>query len=96
MKTKTQDPKFYIEDDHLVGQSGQVPEDEPLFILRARDVNALALLCDYKAMAKQNGANADHLRAIDIRIGDFAVFAAQHPERMKVPDTDLSRLGKVS
>lgn len=102
MKYKTQDPKFYIEshiDDretrlrpHLVGQSGPVPCDEPLFILRARDVNAFETLCHYKRVAKESGADVEHLDAIEKRIQDFTSFARNHPSRMKVPDTDFSRL----
>ena len=103
MKYKTQDPKFWIGvDDNstpvLIGQSGPVPADEPLFILRGRDVNAVETLFHYKRMANQTGADNNHLEAIERRIKEFSSFAWNHPERMKVPDTDLSQLhdGKPS
>lgn len=87
---KTQDPKFYIANDQLHGQSGIVPLDEPLFILRARDVNALALLADYLKHAIDSGSNTQHHEAICRRIADFAEFRRNHPERMKVPDTSIA------
>ena len=103
MKYKTQDPKFWIGvDDNstpvLVGQSGPVPADEPLFILRGRDVIARELLKHYRHCAENAGADTNHLEAIERRIKEFSSFAWNHPERMKVPDTDLSQLhdGKPS
>jgi hypothetical protein len=88
--TKTQDPKFYIQDNRLHGQSGIVPDDEPLFILRARDVNALAVLSDYLKHAIESGANTEHHEAICRRINDFARFRTEHPKRMKIPDTSVA------
>lgn len=90
--TKTQDPKFYIANGRLVGQSGEVPEDEPLFILRGRDMNAVRLLDLYRELCQNNGADKKHLEAVQMRIKAFQKFANEHPERMKVPDTDLSKL----
>jgi hypothetical protein len=92
MKYKTQDPKFYIENNRLVGQSGPVPEDEPLFILRAQDVNAIRVLEYYQDIAEGSGALTDHLVSIDRRITEFHGFSLSHPERMKIPDTDRTQL----
>ena len=102
MKYKTQDPKFFIEthaDDreqvfrpHLVGQSGPVPDDEPLFILRARDLNAVATLEAYLAQADLHNAADEHLEAVRMRINQFHAFAEEYPDRMKIPDTALQDL----
>lgn len=91
MKHKTQDPKFYIENNRLVGQSGPIPGDEPIFILRGRDVAAIATLCEYQKRAAYSGADREHLTAINMCIADFRNFSIDHNDRMKVPDTDLSR-----
>jgi hypothetical protein len=92
MITKTQDPKFFIIDGRLCGQSGPVPDDEPLFILRGRDINAAFTIDAYYKWAKANGADAAHLQAVHERLGHFQVFAATHPQRMKKPDTNLMEL----
>lgn len=98
MPYPTQDPKFQIEisgEDvpELVGQSGPIPVDEPIFIIRARDVLAVDTLVEYRRLALRNGkVDSDHLQAINKRLIDFLRFANEHPDRMKVPDTDLSKL----
>ena len=91
MKHKTQDPKFYIENNQLVGQSGPVPDDEPLFIFRARDRYAVRILMEY--MHHILGRTDDsHAAAVAQRIADFTKFASEHKDRMKIPDTDLRAL----
>jgi hypothetical protein len=90
--TKTQDRKFYIENNRLIGQSGPIPDDEPLFILRGRDCVAVDALYAYQRLAEQNGADLDHLDAITLAIHRFDRFRREHPARIKRPDTDLSKL----
>lgn len=60
-----------------------IPDDEPVFILRAKDVNALPALRGYILMLE----NIGHIAAVDKRIAAFEAFAAAHPERMTTPDT---------
>ena len=92
MKTKTQDPKFYIEDNRLISQSGVVPSDEPLFILRARDNNAVKTLLDYLRHCVKGGAEGEHIQAIALRLCEFTQFRNDHPDRMKIPDTSVKEL----
>lgn len=66
--------------------SGQViPDDEPVFILRARDVHAFELLRCYLGMV--DDGQAAHRDAVRARIKDFQMFALDYPERMKRPDS---------
>lgn len=60
-----------------------IPDDEPVFILRAKDVNALHALRGYVLMLEDDA----HITAVHQRIEAFEAFAAAHPERMKQPDT---------
>lgn len=85
----TQEPKYKIENGKLVNrQSGeQIPDDEPVFVLRARDIHATAVLYFY---SQQNGHDAIHKQAIEKRLAQFHRFAGQHPDRMKQPDTQLT------
>lgn len=62
-----------------------IPEDEPLMLLRARDVNALAAMVMYYNECKENGCNPLHMLGIQNRIDKFRKFSVDHPERMKEP-----------
>lgn len=60
----------------------KIPNDEPVFILRAQDVHAIATLNDYRAHVIQN---VDLWTACTHRLADFQKFAKDHPDRMKPP-----------
>lgn len=62
-----------------------IPDDEPWFLLRARDHLAIQLLRAYRDMAIADGCTSFHLQGINERIATFEHFAIQHPERMKQP-----------
>lgn len=85
--TPFQEPKYTIVDGKLTNrQSGSViPDDEPVFILRARDVLALPTLQYYR-----RSAHGEHHDAVSLRIKQFSQFATNHPERMKIPDTTIT------
>lgn len=84
--TPHQDPKYRISPDgRIVNRaSGElIPEDEPIFIFRARDLYAAKILLDYSELVQ----NPLHSRAVLRRAVDFLQFAVQNPQRMKEPDT---------
>lgn len=90
MKTK-QEPKYKIKGRIVNRQSGQaIPDDEPIFILRARDVTAVELLKKYGDLVKASGCNTEHRTSVQKRVDQFSKFAADNPDRMKVPDTTLT------
>jgi len=76
--------KYKIENDRLVRRDNGVPipDDEPLFILRAQDVKALPILIAYKIICR----DINHVAGIVKAINDFTNFRDNHPERMKEPD----------
>lgn len=98
-----QEPKYTVRGGRIVNRaSGEaIPDDEPVFILRARDVLAIDALVAYSVIVGADAQRlytdpakreaylkmADHHAAVDCRIGDFSKFKKQHPERMKKPDT---------
>ena len=63
----------------------EIPADEPRFILRARDRNALDTLRDYRLACENDCCNELHLAGIDKTICAFEKFFLEHPERMKEP-----------
>ncbi len=83
-----QEPKYTSSSKHgrLVNRSTgkAIPDDEPVFILRAQDKLAMAALEAYLFEIE----DPVHAAVVGSRIADFAAFAQAHPERMKVPDSE--------
>lgn len=80
-----QEPKYTTNGRSIINRAtGEaIPDDEPVFIMRARDRNALFGMIEYARRC----ADPDHVAAVDKRISDFAQFAALYPHRIKHPDT---------
>ena len=80
------DGKFNIRGGQIVNAvSGEViPEDEPLFLLRGRDPNALVAINAYQG-ACEGECNELHMAGIQQIREKFCQFAAYYPERMKQP-----------
>jgi len=95
MLFKTQDAKYHIK--VLIDADGEIantvltnattcidiPEDEPIFILRAKDLNAVSALEHYARECK----DPNQASAIRKRLTEFYLFIRTFPERMKEPDT---------
>jgi hypothetical protein len=67
-----------------------IPDDEPVFILRARDIHAQTVLESYFRECN----NPDQMACARGEIDRFRAFAEQHPERMKEPDSSMRRLAR--
>lgn len=70
---------------HLINRAtGEaIPEDEPVFVFRARDKHAAGAIAFYGALC----ADPAHRAIVQQRVIDFHTFAARHPDRMKEPDS---------
>ncbi len=84
---KSQEPKYDAIDGKIVNRAtGQpIPDDEPIFILRGKDLKAAKALRAYHMTCE----NVEHRKVVAQRIEDFERFAQEHPDRMKLPDTRL-------
>ena len=80
-----QEPKYTVNGSSIVNRSSgeAIPEDEPVFVFRARDVHAMYALRDYLGRLPFGA----HREAVSRRVMDFFDFKATHPGRMKEPDT---------
>lgn len=80
---------FSVDDDgYLVKTSNgqRVPEDEPVFILRGRDILAAATIHHYAGlMAGQDADVGMRMFELGEVVHDFLEFKRNHPERMKQP-----------
>ena len=84
--TPTNDPKYGInEEDQIcnIATSKPIPDDEPIFILRAKDELAAQTIAYYLNMV----ATEEHNAAVKSRLSDFQQFKRINPERVKMPDT---------
>jgi hypothetical protein len=81
------DGKFSTDGERIFNTvSGEtVPDDEPLFLLRGRDENAVALLTSYLNICVKRGCNELHQAGIEQVFDKFLRFKNDHPERMKQP-----------
>ncbi len=75
--------KYKIDNDKIVKKSNGVPipEDEPLFIFRAKDKYALSILLAYHMILE----DLDQRSAVANSINDFKEFARNNPEKMTEP-----------
>lgn len=82
-----QEPKFTTsgKDGRLVTRATgkPIPDDEPVFILRAQDIHAIHALRGYVLLLEDE----QHTAAVEERIEAFKAFAEANPDRMKAPDT---------
>ena len=82
----TQDPKYGINKEGQICniETGiPIPENEPVFMLRAKDILAAQVISYYENLVPA----AEHKQAVLSRINDFKMFARAYPEAMKAPDT---------
>lgn len=80
-----QESKFDAIDGHLVNRAtgDPIPDDEPVFVLRAKDWCALPALVAYSELVTDDA----HRAAVEARIEQFRRFSETHSDRMKLPDT---------
>lgn len=67
----------------------RVDMDIPIFMLLGKDIYAMGTVQYYMSnLVPQDGRTGRHAAIVGTRLGDFARFAIEHPERMKEPDTE--------
>lgn len=85
-----QEPKYTVSRRGrlMVRATGtEIPDDEPVFILRGKDTLAVPTLIRYFTLAMRATENQQHAEAVSSRAVQFEDFAASKPKRMRDPDT---------
>ena len=82
---ESQESKYDIQDGRLVNRETgkEIPADEPVFVLRAKDFKAIATLQFYLGVCTK----PDHRSAISDVIKRFKLFRKDNPDLMKEPDS---------
>lgn len=76
-----------IEKDEKLIEQRTFPDDEPLFILRAKDQLAYSAIEQYQIVCDEDGdVDEGHRAGIDEARKRFVEFRNENPDRMKIPD----------
>lgn len=70
--------------DGIQDPSGKIPEDEPVFLLRAQDVTAPFLVEEWAHRAVRYGAESNIVEAAKLQV--LAMREWQKEHGMKIPD----------
>lgn len=84
--------KYHIFGPVINKETGnEIPPDEPIFVLRAKDKNALLAIRTYRFLCDKHYQGAPpceaHLAAIDQVIKGFEVWQGNNADKMKNPDS---------
>jgi len=65
-----------------------IPQDEPIFVLRAQDAAARETIAEYEYLTSHGEYNAgtEFSDGITARLQEFQQWADQNPDKMKTPD----------
>jgi hypothetical protein len=69
----------------ITTERGSIPEDEPVFLLRAQDVAALPTLGDYLENCRAAGASQAHMDGISSAIHRFHDWQESHTAKVPGP-----------
>lgn len=65
-------------------ESGKaIPDDEPVFVFRAKDPHAVKALRAYKALCK----NGNHKAAVQLHINAMVAYQKEHKADLREPDS---------
>lgn len=64
----------------------KIPDDEPVFIIRGKDLFALDIITLWVMLATAADVNVDKLRRAEQHLEAVEAFQAKYPERCKIPD----------
>jgi len=68
-------------------EHGEIPDDEPVVILRGQDLAVPRTLNYYRGVARELGSPDEHLSLVTDQVGYIKGWQRYHPDRVKVPDT---------
>lgn len=67
-----------------------IPQDEPIFILRAQDDASVETLASYNEIASVKGAASEFSVNVGNVGNEFAEWRAKNPDKCKTPDMPIT------
>jgi hypothetical protein len=74
-----------------VYNGNEIPNDEPLFIFRAKDRLAIRAIQCYLALCVEDNCTSEQLLGIKKMIGEFHRWAVDNPDKMKQPGSTMPK-----
>lgn len=94
------DPKYTPKNGGIYHENGyRLPDDEPLMILRGKDIGALGAICDYIEMLIEQPMNKvihSHLVSSQERLKAFYEYQVNNPELQSIGCSRKSHEGYKS
>lgn len=72
-------------------EHGDIPDDEPVIVFRARDAHTPGVLAHYLKMCDQEGSPYRHLRLVAETLTRFIRWQEDNPDQVRIPDSERSR-----
>jgi hypothetical protein len=72
-------------------QFGDIPDDEPVIVFRARDITTDKLLPYYAMLIMKAGSPQRHLNLVSEAHRRFRAWRKANPDQVRVPDSERSR-----
>ena len=77
-------------------EHGEIPDDEPVIVLRARDVHAAAAVGYYHSVCSADRqVDAAHADSVAEVLRQFCAWRDANPHRMKTPDTTPEQMPRM-
>jgi hypothetical protein len=67
---------------------GEIPDDEPVIVFRARDKNVVDLLDEYLELCEERRSPPHHLNLIRQTQDTIRNWQNEHPDRVQVPNSN--------
>jgi hypothetical protein len=72
-------------------EHGDIPDDEPVIVFRARDEKTCPLISHYYNQCLDGGSPGRHLELIEATYTRFADWQEANPDKVRTPDSERSR-----
>jgi hypothetical protein len=72
-------------------EHGDIPDDEPVIVVRARDKNSAPLISAYWELCKRGGSPQFHLDLVEQTYKRFTDWQEAHPDQVRTPDSEAYR-----
>jgi len=72
-------------------EHGDIPDDEPVIVLRARDCQSVKTLAYYVFLCIKGGSPRRHIALVQDSVDRFRSWQDANPGKVRTPDSERSR-----